>query len=691
MSTVMSRLPQTLASMSTILAILTSCSEGEIFSIDPIVSSGAVLQQQSLLTISARATPGTHIKITTDWDFSVTSSTGVDSTWHAEIRTPAADTLTHQLTISSPNLDHFVSNILIGEVWLTADQTGTSPLPHSFMATSDTQDSSAVNLDWLDDNLVRIFQMEPGISSEPTSFAEGKWVRLSEGCRNTLNLTAACLAKVLRDSLNIPVGVISVSNGGSPCRAWVSPELDTGNETLNEASEWESKHNDLNDWLSTLPTINTSNPDGTDALPTTSVFDEVINNCPPDISEWHTLTLPGLWEHQGLAGFDGLIWLIKEVKLPRECARHNAKLYIGNLADNDLTYVNHTLVGSKSDTSSWSEPGVYNIPRSTLKTRTTIAIRLNGHHTSAGIFGPTDGTSMRLEIPDINFSTDISGQWAYVAAAKFSTDNNKLYLLGVPDNRYMVEFRGYDSRPNTHRGVVYNKMLTPLRGIPFAGATCHFGEADMNKHTFAESFTEEAQRFVTTLRLVANKEKLPVIFNQPPPPPQDKNNSSSLVRTSLVTAANKAGADVYVVSLADLGTKSEFNSMPRRQVEEGWRDARTILATVYGHSSPDNATSPLPRFATTDLQVVNIEFAHAHKLSINVDLPSAFEIAGEDSVFFPAKALASGNWVTMFSHMVLEPRFARYAWSDTVMPTLSGDGGMPAPAFCLRCQKTDEK
>lgn len=689
MSTVMSRLPKTLASMAASIAILTSCSEGEIFSIDPIVSSGAVLQQQSLVTISGRATPGTHIKITTDWDFSVTTSTAVDSTWHAEIRTPAADTLTHQLTISSPTLDHFVSNILIGEVWLTADQTGTPTHPKSFADTSAPQDSSAANIDWLDDNLVRIFQMEQGIASEPAPFADGKWARLSDESRNTINLTAACLAKVLRDSLKIPVGVISVTNGGSPCKAWVSPELDTNNETLKEATEWESKHDDLNDWLSTLPTINTSNPDGTDALPTTSVFDEVINTCMPDISEWHTLTLPGLWEHQGLAGFDGLIWLIKEIKLPRECARHNAKLYIGDLADNDLTYVNKTLVGSKSDANSWDEPGVYNIPRSTLKAHTTIAIRLNGHHTSAGIFGPTDGTDMRIEIPDINFSTNISGQWAYVAAAKFSTDNKKLYLLGVPDNRYMVEFHGYDSRPNTHRGVVYNKMLAPLRGIPFAGATCHFGEADMKKHTFAENLTEEVQRFVTTLRLVANKEKLPVIFNQPPP--QDKNSYSSLVRTSLVTAANKAGAGVYVVSLADLGSKSEFNSMPRRQVEEGWRDARTILSTVYGHSSPDNATSPLPRFATTDLQVVNVEFAHTRKLNINIDLPSAFEIAGEDSVFFPAKALASGNWVTMFSHMVLEPRFARYAWSDTVMPTLSGDGGMPAPAFCLRCQTTDEK
>ena len=47
----------------------------------------------------------------------------------------------------------------------------------------------------------------------------------------------------------------------------------------------------------------------------------------------------------------------------------------------------------------------------------------------------------------------------------------------------------------------------------------------------------------------------------------------------------------------------------------------------------------------------------------------------------------------MFSHMVAEPVYVRYAWADSIPPTLSGDDGMPAPAFCLRCKtpETDDK
>ena len=684
MSTIKPRIFSTLALLATLMVAMSGCSDGVIFSIDPIVSSGAVLQQQSLVTISGRATPGTHIRITTDWDFSVTSSTGPDSLWKAQIRTPAADTVPHHVTVSTTAKQQIVYNIYIGEVWFAADQREAPNFPKPAIP----QDSTATEIfDWLDDNLVRIFKIEKGASHKPTSVVDGKWMTLTRDSRPSASLSVTSLAKILQDSLRIPLGIISASNGCAPCRSWVSPSLSDSDDIHEKIDAWNAKHNELANWLSTLPTINIPHPYTPDALATTSVFDEVINFSLPDISEWRTMTLPGLWSNQGLPGFDGIVWLIKEVNLPRECAKHNAKLIIGNVADNDLTYVNQTLVGSKADRKSWSEPGVYNIPRSVLKQHTTIAIRLNGSHRSAGIFGPADGSNIRIEIPDIDFSADISGQWNYVAAAKFSDDKRLLYLMGVANNPYMTDFRGYDVTPCSHRGTVFNKVIAPLQEFPFAGAVCHFGEVDMTDKHYAEEFPSEIAKFVTSIRETVNNPYLPVIFNQPAPPTMGQ------IRTSLTNAVNNAGPNVYVVSLADLGPSSSFNTLTKQQMEEGKRDAKTILSSVYGHIAPANALCPIPRAATAEYQVVNVEFNNAKNLHVDTSTPSAFEIAGADSTFFPAKALASGKWVTLFSHMVAEPVYVRYAWADSIPPTLSGDDGMPAPAFCLRCKtpETDDK
>ncbi len=671
------------------LLVVTGCHHGEIFSVDPLVSTGAVLQQQSLVTLGGKATPGTHVKITTDWDFSVTASTGADSLWRAQIRTPVADTLRHKIQVEAAESNFVISDLLIGDVWLAAGQSGTSPIPYDFGARKADSIPSPEEVSWLADSLVRIFVETPGIATSPEVMPEGKWLFLTPENQQALNLTSASLAKTLHDSLNIPVGIVLSSMTCAPVRSWCSPAL-AGKESQEaadkELTDWKSRHQAMLDWLQSLQTLDIRNSDGSDALPSASVYDEFVNISRVDGSMMPTMTLPGLWGRQGLPGFDGVVWLFKTIELPSYAHKSKGRIVLGNLADNDLTYVNQVLVGSKSDTSSWCEPGTYHISRGTLSERTILAIRLNGCNIDAGVYGPSDGSKMRIELsdnPDVSFPID--GEWSYVAAARFTPGGDKLYLMGIPDNRYMAEFREVDRLPKSLHGVAYNKMIAPLKGFPIKGAACHFGEADMVDAQYANEFASAVELFVASLRDAFDNASLPVFFNQIPPVPSSMKVSGGKVRSALVDAVNNAGGDVYVTSLADMGEGGRFSTTALRQLEEGRRCAASILDAVYHFKGVEHRLFPTPREALTDYQVVNVEFDNVDTLVINTSLPTAFEVAGADSVFYPARALATGRWITMFSHMVQDPLYVRYAFCDSVAPTLSSAHGQLAPTFCLTC------
>lgn len=112
--------------------------------------------------------------------------------------------------------------------------------------------------------------------------------------------------------------------------------------------------------------------------------------------------------------------------------------------------------------------------------------------------------------------------------------------------------------------------------------------------------------------------------------------------------------------------------------------ARLALDCAYSRPAPGPAAGPVALFAVADGPVATVRFSHADGLRIDGGGASAFEVAGADSVFFPAKAAAADEWVTMFSHMVPAPAHVRYAHSDTVRPTLWNSAGLPAAAFYLR-------
>tara|TARA_Y100001970_G_C14145607_1_gene809654 strand:- start:378 stop:617 length:240 start_codon:yes stop_codon:yes gene_type:complete len=58
-----------------------------------------------------------------------------------------------------------------------------------------------------------------------------------------------------------------------------------------------------------------------------------------------------------------------------------------------------------------------------------------------------------------------------------------------------------------------------------------------------------------------------------------------------------------------------------------------------------------------------------------------FELADEDKKYYNANIIKKRNYLQVFSEKVQNPKYVRYAWSDTASATLYNEEGLPASPF----------
>lgn len=119
---------------------------------------------------------------------------------------------------------------------------------------------------------------------------------------------------------------------------------------------------------------------------------------------------------------------------------------------------------------------------------------------------------------------------------------------------------------------------------------------------------------------------------------------------------------------------------PTRKQEVGERLARWALSETYGYDMVPSG--PLYKSVTFDKSVATVSFDYVEgmKPSEGTELRT-FEIAGEDRVFYPAKAVVEGNQVKVWSERVKEPKVVRYGWQPFTRANLVNGEGLPASTF----------
>ncbi|MDR2382858.1 MAG: sialate O-acetylesterase [Prevotellaceae bacterium] len=195
-----------------------------------ILGDNMILQQQSQVKIWGKAKEKTNVTVKTSWNdnvYNVTSNNKGD--FVAEIATPAANNTPYKISITDGE-EIILKNILIGEVWFCSGQSnmempvkgfGGQPVKGSFDVIAKASAVTPIRMfttDSEDGKWVRQF------SKQPQTDCKGRW--LENTPENVANISAVgyYFARYIQSALNVPVGIIVSSWGGSKVEAWMSKE-----------------------------------------------------------------------------------------------------------------------------------------------------------------------------------------------------------------------------------------------------------------------------------------------------------------------------------------------------------------------------------------------------------------------------------------------------------------------------------
>lgn len=190
-----------------------------------IFTDHMVLQQQAPVPIWGWSRSTTDITIRVSWD-TTTIRTKSDNTtfWSATLYTPTAGG-PHTITIRMGGEERILRDVLIGEVWLCSGQ---SNMEWSMNSTADGK--PIVNN--VNDPNIRLFHVPQSAASSSQVRGEGTWKVCDADAVRYFSAVAYFYGKKLHQNLNVPIGLIHASWGGTPAETWLPEDVINANEQL---------------------------------------------------------------------------------------------------------------------------------------------------------------------------------------------------------------------------------------------------------------------------------------------------------------------------------------------------------------------------------------------------------------------------------------------------------------------------
>ena len=193
-----------------------------------------VLQQQSECNIWGKADKGRTVVVITSWDNkSYSAPVDQNGDFAVKVSTPKAGG-PYTITFASGPTNHSSSptsglghelvlrNVLIGEVWICSGQSNMEMQMKGFK--QQPVEGTTEELLHCKDAALRLFTVKRHASLTPEWDVTGEWSEACSASVRDFSATAYYFGKALRATLDVPVGLIVTSWGGSACEAWMHPD-----------------------------------------------------------------------------------------------------------------------------------------------------------------------------------------------------------------------------------------------------------------------------------------------------------------------------------------------------------------------------------------------------------------------------------------------------------------------------------
>ncbi len=184
-----------------------------------IFNDNMVLQQQTQAGIWGKANKNAKVNVTTSWDKkSYTATASNDGSWKVKVATPVAGG-PYQISISDGKAIT-LKNVLIGEVWLCSGQSNMEMPMKGFR--NQPISGSAEAIAFSENSKIRLFTVKKSASLEPLDDFDAGWsLCVPENVMN-FSATAYYFGLMLNKKLNVPIGLIHSSWGGTRIEPWIN-------------------------------------------------------------------------------------------------------------------------------------------------------------------------------------------------------------------------------------------------------------------------------------------------------------------------------------------------------------------------------------------------------------------------------------------------------------------------------------
>ncbi len=639
-------------SISVLLVLLIAvASQGASLQLPTILGDHMVLQQKSFAKIWGWAEPEQLVKVTASWnDRTYSTVTDQKGNWQVSVATGKAGG-PYTVTIEA-DITRVLKDILLGEVWICSGQSNMEfQLRNAETAGEEIQGSDFPG--------IRLFTVEKNIAMRPLEDVHGSWELCNPNTSPGFSAVAYFFGKALHQELDVPVGLVHTSWGGTPSEAWTSREtLGKFGDFDQQLEELYSTSEDLEKARREQARVETMLKEQQDFENKENIgFSEGWMNTDFDASDWEAIACPAEWSSLEEVGMlEGVVWMRTAIAIPERWIGKDLSLELGPVDEMDLTYVNGVEVGTSRVINDWNTPRVYQVPAALITSgQLQLSIRIVNTHAQGGLFGEAEQLKIYPAENQKDMPVMLAGQWKYRIAYRFPE---------VP----MIF--------NSHTpSVLYNGMLFPLKNMAIKGAIWYQGESNQTR---AMQYRTIFPGMIEDWRATWKQGEFPFYFVQIAPYNYGPEPTSAELREAQLLTLSKVKHTGMAVTM-DIGNPDNIHPTNKRDV--GRRLALWALAMDYGKDLV--YSGPLYRDQSIEDGKIRIHFnCTGSGLEAKGGPLTHFEIAGADQLYHPAEAVIDGESILVSSPDVSSPVAVRYGWSNTAEPNLFNNEGLPASSFC---------
>jgi alpha-glucuronidase len=634
--------------------------------VDPLFQDHGVLQRDRPVVIWGWTAPARTVTVTrvdpagaSGEAFKVAATADGTGRWAATLP-PMKPGASFELDVSSDTGEsQKIHDLLVGDVWLCSGQSNMA-LPVKQTLNSWTEIQTASN------DSIRMLTVDTATSLKPSALFASPVSWLPTNSTNVPDFSATCyyFARELQKTVQVPMGLIHSSWGGSAIQTWMSEgairaaggydkPLDALNTYATDPAAGIAKWGQIWEtwWREHRPQANGAEPWSTQLANTGSWRD-----APQRLGYWEN------WGVAELANFDGLVWYRTTVTLTAKEAAQLAKLSIGMVDEVDQTWLNGRFIGT---TSGAGTHRVYDVPAGLLHAgENTIVVGALDTYGFGGMWGPESERALKLADGSAKL---LNGQWRYQIVSN---------SVGAVPRSPWEAVAGLT--------MAHNKMITPLEPYALKGVVWYQGESNTQDAGHYQGLLEGMmadwrQEFGAPLPFLIVQ-----LANYGPAPTAPGESGWAQLREAQKQAVihdRNAGLAVTI----DIGDRYDIH--PANKEELGRRLARAARHAVYGEKIAPSGPIPTSARRENGHVVVSFSDVEGKLVAYGSNRPLGFELCAADQASCRyADGSVDGNRVTLDVPAGAQPTRVRLCWADSPVCTLFDQAGLPAGPFEIRIE-----